>query len=188
MKRIIFSILLLFVIVFSIFAEGKTLQISTTVPEDFGVVFPEEALRLDRLVLAMEASSGDRSFLKEDGNIDAGSIEEHPDGITLKFFYYGNLSYPYSVIVKADSGSGFLHDVNDETETIPMNTSFIEPAVVPVGVSLDIYDSNTVGLTVSQKGAVSAMEVLNLRIAWDNTPDFLPGEYIADLSLTLSVV
>lgn len=83
MKRFYVSLLLLVFSVICIFAadEIKTLEVSAIVPVDYGVVFPDDALCIDRLYLALESAEGDRTFLSvNDSSVHAGLITEYPEG------------------------------------------------------------------------------------------------------------
>ena len=163
--------------------------VSTIVPVDYGVVFPADGLRLDRLYLALEAAGGDRNYLTtDDTTIHTGLITDHPDGMVFHFLFYGNLATTYQVMITADAGSGLVLQSGDDTFTIPVDVSFQEPEDENDNVVLEILDGNTAMLQVDTVGAVSALDVLELRVKWEDSPEIIAGDYMADLSLELTTI
>lgn len=191
MKRFYVSLLLLVFSVICIFAadEIKTLEVSAIVPLDYGVVFPDDGLCIDRLYLAMESAEGDRTFLSvNNSSVNAGLITEYPEGMVFQFLFYGNLSHPYQVMISADAGKGLVLQSEDNQSSIPVVLGFEIPEVGHENVDLQLLDDTTAMLHVETLGAVSALDVLELRIRWDESPEFIPGNYKADLSLELTVI
>ena len=169
--------------------DTRALTVSTVVPVDYGVVFPADGLRLDRLYLALEAAGGDRNYLTtDDTTIHTGLITDHPDGMVFHFLFYGNLATTYQVMITADAGSGLVLQSGDETFNIPVDVLFQEPEEEHENVLLEILDDATAVLQVDTSGAVSALDVLELKVKWDDSPEFIAGDYIADLSLELTTM
>lgn len=191
MRRLIISTILTLVVLVGVFAaeDTRALTVSTVVPVDYGVVFPADGLRLDRLYLALEAAGGDRNYLTtEDTTIHTGLITDHPDGMVFHFLFYGNLATTYQVMITADAGSGLVLQSGDDTFTIPVDVSFQEPEEENDNVVLEILDGNTAMLQVDTVGAVSALDVLELRVKWEDSPEIIAGDYMADLSLELTTM
>lgn len=191
MRRLIISTILTLVVLVGVFAaeDTRALTVSTIVPVDYGVVFPADGLRLDRLYLALEASGGDRNYLTtDDTTIHTGLITDHPDGMVFHFLFYGNLATTYQVMITADAGSGLVLQSGDDTFTIPVDVSFQEPEEENDNVVLEILDGNTAMLQVDTAGAVSALDVLELRVKWENSPEIIAGDYMADLSFELTTM
>lgn len=191
MRRLIISTVLTLVVLVGVFAaeDTRALTVSTVVPVDYGVVFPADGLRLDRLYLALEAAGGDRNYLTtEDTTIHTGLITDHPDGMVFHFLFYGNLATTYQVMITADAGSGLVLQSGDDTFTIPVDVSFQEPEEENDNVVLEILDGNTAMLQVDTVGAVSALDVLELRVKWEDSPEIIAGDYMADLSLELTTM
>lgn len=191
MRRLIISTILTLVVLVGVFAaeDTRALTVSTVVPVDYGVVFPADGLRLDRLYLALEAAGGDRNYLTtEDTTIHTGLITDHPDGMVFQFLFYGNLATTYQVMITADAGSGLVLQSGDDTFTIPVDVSFQEPEEENDNVVLEILDGNTAMLQVDTVGAVSALDVLELRVKWEDSPEIIAGDYMADLSLELTTM
>lgn len=191
MRRLIISTFLTLVVLVGVFAaeDTRTLTVSTIVPVDYGVVFPADGLRLDRLYLALEAAGGDRNYLTtDDTTIHTGLITDHPDGMVFHFLFYGNLATTYQVMITADAGSGLVLQSGDDTFTIPVDVSFQEPEEENDNVVLEILDGNTAMLQVDTVGAVSALDVLELRVKWEDSPEIIAGDYMADLSLELTTM
>ena len=191
MRRLIIATIMTLVLLVGVFASEDTraLTVSTVVPVDYGVVFPADGLRLDRLYLALEAAGGDRNYLTtDDTTIHTGLITDHPDGMVFQFLFYGNLATTYKVMITADAGSGLVLQSGDDTFTIPVDVSFQEPEEENDNVILEILDGNTAMLQVDTVGAVSALDVLELRVKWEDSPEIIAGDYMADLSLELTTM
>ena len=191
MRKITMTVTIMLLTLFAAVAaeDTKALTVSTVVPVDYGVVFPEDGLRLDRLYLAMEVAGGETNYLTtDDTTIDTGLITEHPDGMVFHFLFYGNLATTYQVMITADAGGGLVLQGGEEFFTIPVEVSFQEPEAEHENVLLEILDDATVMLQVDTQGAVSALDVLELNVKWENSPDFIAGDYIADLSLELTTM
>lgn len=191
MRRLIIAAIMTLVVLVGVFAveDTRALTVSTVVPVDYGVVFPADGLRLDRLYLALEAAGGDRNYLTtDDTTIHTGLITDHPDGMVFHFLFYGNLATTYHVMITADAGSGLVLQSGDDTFTIPVDVSFQEPEEENDNVVLEILDGNTAMLQVDTAGAVSALDVLELRVKWEDSPEIIAGDYMADLSLELTTM
>lgn len=191
MRKTCITVAILLLILVNAFAleDSRSLSVSTVVPVDYGVVFPADGLRLDRLYLALEVGEGDRNYLTtDDTTINTGLITDHPDGMVFQFLFYGNLATTYQVMVSADAGSGLVLQNGDETFTIPVDVAFQAPEEENPDVVLEILDDTTAMLQVDTLGAVSAMDVLELRVRWEDSPEFIAGDYIADLSLELTTL
>ena len=67
MRKSIMAVIIILLFISNAYAaeETKSLAVSTIVPVDYGVVFPADGLRLDRLYLALEAAGGDRNYLND---------------------------------------------------------------------------------------------------------------------------
>lgn len=191
MRKTCITVAILLLILVNAFAleDSRSLSVSTVVPVDYGVVFPADGLRLDRLYLALEVGEGDRNYLTtDDTTINTGLITDHPDGMVFQFLFYGNLATTYQVMVSADAGSGLVLQNGDETFNIPVDVLFQEPEEEHENVLLEILDDSTAVLQVDTSGAVSALDVLELKVKWDDSPEFIAGDYIADLSLELTTI
>lgn len=191
MRKSIMAVMIILLFISNAYAaeETKSLAVSTIVPVDYGVVFPADGLRLDRLYLALEAAGGDRNYLTtDDTTIHTGLITDHPDGMVFHFLFYGNLATTYQVMITADAGSGLVLQSGDDTFTIPVDVSFQEPEDENDNVVLEILDGNTAMLQVDTVGAVSALDVLELRVKWEDSPEIIAGDYMADLSLELTTM
>lgn len=191
MRKACIMIIIILLIIADVFAaeESKSLVVSTVVPVDYGVAFPSDGLRLDRLYLALETAGGDRNYLTtDDTTIHTGLISDHPDGMVFQFLFYGNLATTYQVMITADAGSGLVLQSGDETFNIPVDVLFQEPEEEHENVLLEILDDSTAVLQVDTSGAVSALDVLELKVKWDDSPEFIAGNYIADLSLELTTM
>ena len=191
MRKTCITVAILLLILVNAFAleDSRSLSVSTVVPVDYGVVFPADGLRLDRLYLALETAGGDRNYLTtDDTTIHTGLISDHPDGMVFQFLFYGNLATTYQVMITADAGSGLVLQSGDETFNIPVDVFFQEPEEEHENVLLEILDDSTAVLQVDTSGAVSALDVLELKVKWDDSPEFIAGDYIADLSLELTTI
>ena len=184
MKRA-FILLFLTFIVLEI-ASADYLDVVTTVPEDFGIVFPE-AIHLDRLYFAMANEEGELELITEP-DIDAGILWGDTGSMEISLLYYGNLAEPYAVDVYTDVGDGFrLATEGFGTYIIPITPVFSMPELtegVLATVSLS-EEEDSAALIIRPSGPIRGGRVLDLVLNWEGGRDLLPGDYVADISIAL---
>lgn len=180
-KRNIRYILVFLMLVFCIgnaTALTETIQFSASVPEDHGVVFPEDALRMDHILFSI-----DGVLVEKDGNADVIFDGIH-SYVAVDIIFYGNLSTDYEVTLAADSDSGWISK-EDPDDYIPINVYFNE-FYGEDGIHSEVNDSyDAVDISVPVSGPRRGQKVAEMIISWESGLELQPGYYDMDLNLSL---
>lgn len=188
MRRIIISVLVVFLVVLPLPAVEKSLNFSASVPEDFGVYIPSNSVRLDRLVFAFDNELHDFDYLVEHSDLYIGDITDYPNGIELAVLYYGNLSYTYDVVISTDTGRGLVSIDGIDKGSFPLYVTISEPSNALNSVEVTKLDENNTHLRIEPSGLVQGEKILDLDIRWDESLIDFPGTYRADLSFELMTI
>ena len=190
MRRKILTLIVVGAALCSIIAADPTtpvkLTLRTDVPENYGIVFPE-GLRIDSLVMSLKGRQEETMKLLDDGSYHIGSFADYPDGLDLELLYYGNFSSPYDVFLSVSASEDGWEGLT-ASETIPVTVAFNAPDAVPEGVDLDFHDESTVRLTVDRIGPQRGLEVLDMKILWNDSLSIVPGAYATDLNIELTAI
>ena len=180
MKKLVFSFILLIAISCILFAEDtiQTVSFKAVVPEDYGVVFPQDALRVDKLVFQLP--NGDLVSYKSDLDVFFISVGER--SIVLDILFYGNLENDYEVTI--DAGSHGMMIGPEEENRVPVSLSFEEYAGSD-GIESTLNIDGSVSITVPAMGARHAEKVGSLVLSWEYPLELMPGEYTMELDLSL---
>lgn len=184
MKKL-FLLLFLLLLLTTLAATDMNTQeliLETTVPENYGIHVPDDALKLDQFLFEFNTKEG-ISELLTDSRFSVGSFDEL-DMQSFTLIYYGNLSNSYSVLVRVDS-TGFEKN-GQAPSTIPVNISFSEPEDKPEDITIvDDEEYGTCSIVIPPSGPRRGVEVVNLNIGWDSQRDILPGRYEMTLNIEL---
>lgn len=178
------SIFLLFILICSLaFADDtKSLRFSAIVPEDFGIVYPEDALRLENLVFELVLERDEGNLISKNGipEVEINGLENQ---FQVNLLYYGNSANEYNVTIAVDSNSGWVSR-NNQGLMIPINVDFPE-WVGNYGISAVSREYGSLDITVPPSGPKHAEKVGEMIISWESLSDWRPGDY--DFVLTLSL-
>ena len=189
MKKVCSLLILLFLCLSLLNAVDERLSFVADVPDDFGVNIPSDSVRLDRLVFALDSEFSDLNYLASNNDLYIGDVTKYPEGITLNLLYYGNLSYPYDVVISTNSGRGLSAILEgDATASIPLFVKIEESEELSDGVAVSEIDENNTRLTIDPTGLRQGDNVLDVNINWDASATLLPGRYHADLSFELTSI
>lgn len=181
MKKLILIILIILVSFSSlIYAEeenGETVSFKAIVPSDYGVSFPEDAVRLDRLFFQLP--NGD---LVGESNIDEFVIEVGESSLPLDIVYYGNLENDYRVIIDGSSEGWFVGDNGDIV--VPVSIEF-EDYLGDKGISAVKNEDGSILLNIPASGARLAEKAGSLILTWEYPLELIPGGYTMELNLHL---
>ena len=177
-------LMMMFLLSVSLYATTSMqgLMVSMTIDEDYGVVFPQGVLRLDRFVFEWRLEDG-RSILLPSGDVDIGRYDERSGRPSFTLCYYGNLSTPYSVKLEAEVLSGWQ---GERGATIPLRVGFHQAKEYPFFEYFETA-ATEVYLTVYPDGVKNGIPLVGLDLEWDDDLDIRPGRYVADILLHLSV-
>ena len=184
MKKLLIVITFIF---FSVIIHASDIDVSISVPEDFGIDFPS-ALHLDRLYFAIENSAGEFELLNE-AYIDAGFAYGPFGSVNLSLLYYGNLSQPYTVQLVIDAGEGFIFESKGaDAPSIPIIPVISLPQLTGGLTASDVLlsvEENKADLVINPVGPVQGERVVDIALNWNGGRDLLPGVYTADISMML---
>ena len=187
MKRLIVVLLILMtsMTVFAAVDDTHTVTLQTVIPEDWSVVFPH-ALHIGNLFFA-QSGVGEYYTLLSHSDLDAGVSSEDGNSVRIALLYYGNPAETYRVELSAISDSGFVNEeAMDETRQFPITISFEVPEIIPDDVLIDISEDETrAAIEIEPNGPVSGLRVLDMVVSWDGNRFLRPGNYKADIELSM---
>ena len=181
MKRVVLIFTIFLVLNLCLYSANESLNIGFSIPDDYGVIFPEEALRLDRFVFEIETPFNTHQLV-QDNNIDLGYLSQwNEKGLLILLRYYGNLSYEYSVrlsvgrpvVWNGPEGGNVPVDVDIKSATtdpavwVAESDEFVDISVVPSGLMLGV-------------------PVAEISLDWDFGSNPIPGDYSTTLFVVLS--
>lgn len=184
MKKVfVITICLICILSQTLFAESQNLNFVLSIEEDYGIVIPDDVLRLDRFVFEYVDNSGASHLLRE-STFDVGSllIDENETVITL--LYYGNLSSDYEVVISGDMGEGW----NIGDAILPVNISFLEAEDKPQDIVVRETRYGEASILVPATASRSSVPVVDLVLSWSGEEGLLPGSYNANFTLELSAI
>lgn len=186
MKKFFALFVCIFLVSFSIAAETSSGMVPfyLTIEEDFGIVFPDDVLRLDRFVFEVQLKDG-TSKLVPNAALNISELAIEKNSLDLNLCYYGNLSYRYAVRVKADIGPGW---VGGDDMAIPIVLTFGPSAEAPYDVFPVFVQDNEIEVSIPPTGAKRNVPVAALNLDWSGIRDAIPGIYRAELWLELQTL
>lgn len=187
MKKIVFALLLTFIFTCSLFSDDKDalLTVNVSVPENWGVNKPEEAVSIDHLVLEMNLSS-ESARLVNNTAFSLGSLDTLSDDLSIDFLYYGNLENDYVVRIKKEGITDFVSDKSPYS--ISFDTSFAPADFSDDNVSVSVVNNDEVLLKIAPEGPVNGKKVLKMNLDLEDAALLVPGTYSAQILLELESV
>ena len=184
-KRIL-AFILISLLVPSLFAEDNRLLIlSATVPEDFGVIFPPGAIKLDQFVFEFDIESDEGTRLLDDWILPIGEIESTTGFKDLTLLYYGNSSSVYDVTLSFSISDMTLRDSDNEA-VIPLGLEFSTNPYVDDDIEVyAVQDVDSVRVVIPPAGERRGVPVVDIRFFWDISDGIMPGDYEAGLRIEL---
>lgn len=180
MKKIFIVVIIIFFISYCVFANEtiQTVSFRAVVPSDYGVTFPQDALRLDRLFFQLP--NGDLVSYKT--NLDEFIVAVGENSMTLDILYYGNIAEDYTVIIDAASYGMMIG--SDGENRVPVSLSF-EEYWGSDGIESSVNIDGSVSIIVPATGTRLAEKVGSLILEWEYPLELVPGNYTMELDLTL---
>ena len=180
MKRSILVLIFILISIASLSASNESLNIGFSIPDDYGVVYPAEALRLDRLIFEVGVAA-ESAQIVEDSNVDLGILsEENRNGVTFTLKYYGNLSYPYSARLYVKSPIVWEGPGGEE---VPIDVSLDEANTNPSITAVKSEDY--LDIKVMPSGLMLGESVAEINLGWDFGNNPIPGDYSTTLFVML---
>ncbi len=190
-KRLIFFTFVLFILCAGcamaadeIEMKTESLVVNAEVPEDYGIVFPQDALHMDRIYFSLQTDRADDYLISEKTLIDLGDMEIGLNEFSLTLIYYGNQIDNYTFTIEADAGIGW-YDENG-------NTLPIEIKLTDSETDDDIYvaeiSNSLVTVFVPSAGPRRGEPVADVFLSWNPGLDPEPGEYSALLTLRMNTL
>ena len=184
MKRLFLILLLAISALSFVSANNKDMQLNIVVPEDFGVEFPANAVRLDRFVFEISVTEGQKQLL-DSWVFPIGVVEDNFGYREITLLYYGNPSKAYDVVLNFDISEMTL---NGEPlgDSIPFWMEFERSEDADDDISvIEDSESNSVSVHIPSAGIRLGVPVVDIRFYWDISGSVLPGDYAAELNIEL---
>ena len=182
MKRILLLLILsLFYQLFAIEASESRIIVSAEIPEDSGIVFPENVVHLDRLYFSF---GHDTTSLLSTYQLEAGVMEPGLNEFRFSLLYYGNQSEDYRIKLETDAGEGW---VNGNGKTIPI-VSRVEDSTDTDDISVNESNIGSAAVTVPARGPRSGEAVADIVLEWSGNADPEPGTYTVDLDIRMYAI
>ena len=164
------------------YSTSSSLYFRAEIPEDYGVIFPQDALLLDSLCFEIVGTDSDGDLIRSDGNVNA-QIEHGMDIFSLDLLYYGNKAEDYSVILES---SNFSEWNDGNSNPVPVEISF-EGFVGEKGIvsTVQSADSSELYIFVPATGPRRGEKVGTINVKWEGPMDLEPGNYVLVVDLQL---
>lgn len=194
MKKLLFLLTLL-ILLFPLSAVSPLsggrdiLEFTAVIPEDYGIIVPDDALLFDKF--ALEAKPRDKdsaSYLITTDVISLGELDINEQNYSFSLIYYGNLSHDYKVRINIDPGYGWYRKYNRKDYFIPIKIDLNEAYGIENDITLEENGEGVAILNIPATGPRQAVPIMDVKMEWNNSPDFVPGVYTAYLGMSLEVV
>ena len=187
MIRKTITIMIVLLMPFFLFAVGRTdasLYFTAEVPEDWGILYPEDALRLDSLFFEIRGTEEDGSLVGKDGSIKTVFLGGH-DSVTLDILYYGKKSETYRFEITALESD----DWQSGGEPIDVDVSFL-PYVGNDGIisTTPYSDGSSLIVEIPATGPRRGEKCGSVVVAWTSDMDIAPGAYDMSVDLVMRSV
>lgn len=186
MKKIVF-VVCIFLIPVLLFAETeKPMVIRTHIPEDYGVSFPEGAMRLDHMVFQLQLETGTETLFEKDGIFTLSSLSSGEGSLSLSLLYYGNQSERFSAIIKVEVGDGWIGKMGERS--IPITVVFEEKEEREEGIESKELGEGVLEMSVLPQGPRNGVEFANLNFIWSLGRNEWAGDYEAVVNISMEVI
>ena len=188
MRKILFGLILIMFVPFLLFAEDmeKPMVIRTRIPEDYAVLYPSGAMRMDHLVFELELETGTESLIENNGIFSLSFLESGVSALELSLLYYGNQSEEYSALIHVDAGDGWVGKMGDKY--IPMSVIFKDPEYPVDGINVKEVGEGIIEMTVLPQGPRNGVEFASLLFEWSVDDNAWAGEYEAIVNISLEAI
>lgn len=164
--------------------KTESLVVNAEVPEDYGIVFPQDALHMDRIYFSLQTDRADDYLISEKTLIDLGDMEIGLNESSLTLIYYGNQIDNYTFTIEADAGIGWY---DEKGNNMPIEIKMEDPDTED-----DIYvteiSNAAVSVTVPPAGPRRGDPVADVALSWELGLDLEPGVYSALLTLRMNTL
>ena len=187
MRKSVLTVLIMILLPLAVFAEDtKTLDVSAVIPEGYGILVPDKAVRLGDFVLSMDVDVGDeRDDFIETTELYAGVFSEDNDSFNFNVVYYGNSAEPYDVTLRFTSdGFAMMNSGNDDV-MIPVRLSVAKSDDAPDDVTVETVGLSEAHISIPPAGPREKIAVLDVEMEWDTSVRAVPGWYQADIDIEL---
>ena len=168
--------------------DEEPLIFTVTIPLDYGVTVPEDAIMLDKFAVSVVTAQGVQSLVRED-TFYVGTISEaQPGSMDFVLLYYGNLPYSYDADITVDAGIGWYMYKDDEIFTIPIAVGYYIPDNLDPSVSVGVEHEGSIPIHIKPDGPKNGMPILGIELSWEGIRDIVPGDYQADIDIRVDVL
>ena len=183
MRKAVLAILYLLFIAtcFLSAVESKTIELEADIPEDFGMIFPD-VIWLDRFAFEISFDSGDKQLVRI-LPLSIGAITEESDSFSFSLLYYGNQGEPYNVLLSLGQTT-----LSDGETSIPLSGEIRKSDDAPSDIEVTDDGFGLASVFIPPAGTRSGVPVVDVILSWNGVRDAIPGRYIADLEIGLTVL
>lgn len=162
-----------------------SIYFTAEIPEDWGINYPEDALRLDDIFFEIKGTDKDGSLVGKDGDVEVVFFGGH-DSIELDLLYYGNKSETYTFEITSPE-SGNWRD--SEVSALDVDVSFA-PYAGNNGIESrnPLSDASSLIVEVPPTGPRRGEKCGTLIVSWKSDMDLAPGSYDLRVDLVMRSV
>ena len=173
----------------------NTIRVNAIVPENYGVAFPDEALRFGDFVFEVKLDieydlhaelDGTRSLLVDD-RISIGEIKPGVSEFDFTLVYYGNLSKPYRTEIVVDPNIVWVLEGKGAV-TLPIEVQLNRSADCDEDIHCNPKGTANALIEIPPAGPRHDVPVLDVIVRWNGSPDLIPGKYSTEVRLDMRIV
>ena len=200
----IFSFLFVFIMVLGFsYAENNkasnTLHVVASVPENYGVAFPDDALRFGDFVFEVkfdlkldleaefEVGNTEGKALIRTDEISIGEMQPGLGNFNFTLVYYGNQSKPYRTDILVEPNLVWVFE-GDDSVIVPIEVELVQNENCESDIICVSYRDGQAYIEIPPAGPREDVPVLDVKVKWDGGKDLIPGNYSTDLLLYMRVI
>ena len=198
-RSCILALLLIFLVLVPVAASNSysnTLHIVAEVPENFGVSFPEKAIRFGDFVFEVkldvttdfELDGKDGRALVTSDTISIGEIQPGADSFNFTLVYYGNLSKPYSSEILIDPNIVWFLESDQLVVDVPIRVTLTKSERCDGDIICISSRDGQTYIEIPPSGPRDGIPVVDVSVEWDGGYDLKPGKYTTELKLDMRVL
>ena len=201
LKRISSFLLVFILVLASSYADNhnasNTLHVVASVPENYGVAFPDNALRFGNFVFEIRfdlkldpefeiGNRESRTLIRTD-ELSIGEMQPGLGNFNFTLVYYGNQSQPYRTDIFVEPNLVWIFE-DDDSITVPIEVELVQNEDCESDIICQSYRDGQAYIEIPPAGPREDVPVLDVNVKWDGGKDLRPGNYSTELKLYLRVV
>lgn len=187
MRKVFCMIAILVSVCFGLYADDTKMDLNLELPEDYGITFPINGVRLDHFYVSVLNSAGEYALLTE-ADYDTVAALNSRGELQFTLLYYGNQSKPYTVRISTNPTVDFVGTFDGEMLSIPAKVILTANEDAEDDVEIVSVDDSVMDVLIPSTGARRAEPVADVKILWETREDTRPGAYSSEVVLNLSAL